>query len=163
MGEGLKDELKEIKDLLIEEKVNKNRKFRLPFGKKTSVRQARSGYVTIMKINENGFIDFQKEKIEEQTIMIDGIPRLSTPDYVLHWKKNPLVIIPSWSVKPFSPNDSYEKTETEGMNVKGYKILLDKMKKETVNPKKQMGGLFKWIIGIGLVAIIAYAFVSGGG
>jgi len=163
MAEGIKDELKEIKDLLIEERIHKEKKFRLPFGKKTSARQARAGYVTIMKINENGFIDFKKEKIEEQTLMIDGIPRLSTPDYVLHWKKVPMVIIPSWSTKPFSPTDNYEASEKENNNIKGYKILLDKMKKETIDSKPKMGGMLKWIIGIGLVAVIIYAFVSGGG
>jgi len=159
----LKDELKEIKELLVETKVKKEKKFRLPFTKKVSPRSGRKGYITILKINENGFIDIKKEKIEDQTVMIDGIPRLAPPNVVLHWKKNPILILPSWSVKPFSPADNYEDSEKEKMNTKGYKILLDKMKKETVGTKPQMGNMIKWIIGIGLLGIIVYAFVTSGG
>ena len=159
----LREELKEIKELLVETKEKKEKKFRLPFTKKVSPRSGSKGYITLLKINENGFIDIKKEKIEDQTIMVDGIPRLAPPNVVLHWKKNPILILPSWSVKPFSPADNYEESEKEKMNTKGYKILLDKMKKETVGSKPQMGNMIKWILGLGLLAIIIYAFVTSGG
>ena len=57
---GINEELMEIKGMLREKEEKeklKVKKFRLPFGKKTSPRQARKGFVTIMKINENGFIN----------------------------------------------------------------------------------------------------------
>jgi len=160
---GLNKELQDIKAMLAPEDKEKKKKFRLPFGKKVGKSQKKKNYVTIMKINENGNIDFQKRQIREQTFIEDGIPRLGTPDYVLRWKKNPMIIIPSWSVKPYSPEEAHSKSLNDGSNTKGYKILMAKMLSETIKPTKQMGSMVKWILGIGLLAIIGYAFITGGG
>lgn len=159
---GLNKDIQEIKAILRPEEKEKVKKFRLPFGKKVGKLQAKKNFVTIMKINENGNVDFQKRQIQEQTFIEDGIPRLGTPNYVLRWKKNPMVIIPSWSVKPYSPTEQYEKSLNDGSNTKGYKILMAKMQSEIVKPTKQMGGVIKWILGIGLLVIIGYALISGG-
>jgi len=162
MGE-LKDELREIKELLRErEEPKKQKKFKMPRKGKVSPKKASKGFVTIMKINENGYIDFSKEQIKEQTVMVDGVPRLTTPEYVLHWKKNPVVILPSWSVKPYSPEEQHDKSLIDGSNTRGYQILMAKMKSETISAKKSMGGALKWIIGIGLAALIGYALITGG-
>lgn len=160
---GLNKDIQEIKARLTPEEKEKPKKFRLPFGKKVGKSQAKKNYVTIMKINENGNIDFQKRQIKEQTFIEDGIPRLGTPDYVLRWKKNPMIILPSWSVKPYSPKEQHEKSLSDGSNTKGYKILMAKMLLEAIKPTKQIGGIIKWILGIGVLAIIGYAFISGGG
>jgi AAA15 family ATPase/GTPase len=166
---GLSEDIKEIKDELLkkkkeeEEVKEKKKEFKIPFFKRVNPKQASKGYVTVMKINENGFLDFQKEKIVEQTTMIDGIPRLATPEYVLHWKKNPVIIQPSWSVKPFSPEVMSKSSLLDGSNTKGYKILMARMKSDTVGTKAPMGGMMKWIIGIALAAIVGYALISGGG
>lgn len=163
MGE-IQDDLKDIKELLYQQQQQKKqKKFKIPFGARVKPAQAKRGFVTVMKINENGFVDFKKEQIEEQTIMVDGVPRLATPDYICHWKKNPMVIQPSWSIKPFSPADSYEKSMTDNTNIKGYKLLMNKMKLETISSKKTMGKFLPWIIGIGIAAVIGYALISGGG
>lgn len=159
---GLQEELKEIKDLLKEEKKPKRKKFRIPFGKKVGKSQAKKNYVTVIKINENGNLDFKKLQIDEQTIMEEGIPRLAATDYVLRYKKNPVIILPSWSVKPYSPSEQYEKSLNDGSNTKGYSILMAKMLKEQVNPKKQIGGMIKWILGLVVAGIIGYALITGG-
>lgn len=162
----INDDVAEIKQFLkSKEETEKEttKKFKLPWGSRVSPRNASKGYVTMMKINENGFIDFYKEKIKEQTTMIDGIPRLATPNYVLHWKKNPIIIQPSWSVKPFSPEENHSTSLIDGSNTKGYSILMARMKSDTTSGKKEMGSLMKWILGLGLVGIIAYAFITGGG
>ena len=160
---GLNEELQEIKAILKQEEKEKPKKFRLPFSKKVGKSQSKKNYVTIMKINENGNIDFQKRQIKEQTFIEDGIPRLATPNYVLRWKKNPMVIIPSWSVKPYSPSEQHEKSLNDGSNTKGYKILMAKMQSEIIKPTKQISGIIKWILGLGLLAVIGYALMTGGG
>jgi len=160
---GLKTEIQDIKAMLRPEEKEKKKKFRLPFGKKVTKSQKKKNYVTIMKINENGNIDFQKRQIKEQTFMEDGIPRLGTPNYVLRWKKNPMIIIPSWSVKPYSPPEEHEKSLNDGSNTKGYRILMAKMQSEIIKPTKQMGNVIKWILGLGLLAVIGYAFMTGSG
>jgi len=160
---GLKTDMQDIKAMLRPEEKEKKKKFRFPFGKKVGASQKKKNYVTIIKINENGNLDFQKRPIVEQTFMEDGIPRLGTPNYVLRYKKNPVVILPSWSVKPYSPSEEHEKSLNDGSNTKGYKILMAKMQSEIIKPTKQMGSIIKWIIGLALLAVIGYAFMTGGG
>jgi len=40
---------------------------------------------------------------------------------------------------------------------------MAKMQSEIIKPTKQMGGILKWILGLGLLAVIGYAFMTGGG
>lgn len=161
---GLNERLERIEMELSKEKEKiPEKKFKLPFGKKVGKSQKKKNYVTILKINENGEIDFKKTQIQSQTFMEDGVPRLGTPDYVLRWKNNPMVILPSWSNKPYSPSEQFQRSLEDGSNIKGYKILLAAMQEEALGKKKQIGNLFKIIIGIALAAIIGYAFITGSG
>lgn len=140
------------------------KKHRFPFGKKVGRSQKPKNFVTILLLNENGTYTFKKYQIEEQTIMHDLIPRLASAGHVMFDKKgNPLMILPNWSVEPFSPLDHYNKTIKEGSNTKGFQILMAKMQSEIVSGKKKIGGALKWIIGGALGLIIVYALVSGGG
>jgi len=161
MGE-LQNELKEIKQLLEQQEKKKEKKFRLPFFSKVGKGQRKKNYVTIQRINENGDVTFKKVQIDEQTFMEEGIPRLAASGYVLRFKKNPLIILPSWSVEPFSPMEHYEKSLLKGSNSVGYRLLLNKMKLENEGKKKKMGNILPWIIGIVILGIVAYAFISGG-
>ena len=112
-----------------------------------------------MKINENRSIEFKKVMISEQSFIENGIPRLGTADYMLMFKKNPMIVLPAWSVKPFSPTEQYEKSMLDGSNTKGYKILLEKSLLNASKPKKDLGAL-KWILGGILAGIIIYAFIG---
>lgn len=159
---GLAEEMKEIKEILKDDKL-KEKKFKFPFGSKVSGGRAKKNWVTILKINDNGNCTFVKKQIEEQTIMEDGIPRLASSQYVMYYKKNPLIILPSWSVKPYSRAGEYENSLKDGSNTAGYKILLNKMLNETTGAKKQISGMFKLLLGVGLAAIIGYAIITGGG
>jgi len=142
----------------------KEKKFRYPFGKKVGKKQRRNNFVTTLVINENGTCDFRKYQINEQTVLHDLIPRLATSGHMLFDKKgNPLIILPNWSVEPFSPLEHYKETMIDGSNTKGYKILMSRMLSDKVDAKKQMGSLIKWILGLGLGAIIIYAFMTSGG
>lgn len=158
---GLNERIKNVEHVIDEQNKKTEKKFRLPFGKKVGKAQKKKNYITIMKINENGVVNFRKTQISNQTFMEDKIPRLGTADYMLQYKNSPLVILPSWSLKPFSPVDSFKKSLDDGSNIKGYKILLDRMNSEQTKPKREMGGLIKWVLGIGLIAIIGYAFLMG--
>jgi len=164
MGE-IRDELEEIKELIKqkEEKPKKKKKFRLPFSAKINSARAKNNWVTIMRINENGQVTFKRTQINEQTFVEEGIPRLASAGYVTYYKNNPMIILPSWSVEPFSPMEHYNKSLVNGSNAKGFRILLAAMKSQAIDQKKMMARTFKWIIGLGLAAIIGYAFITGGG
>jgi hypothetical protein len=163
INETLEQISKELKEIKGEEDKEKKKKFRLPFGKSVSKGQAKKNYVTIIKRNENGEAQWLKEKIEEQTVMVDNVPRLVTPDHIIHYKKCPIVIIPSWSVEPINWKENYDKSLVNGTNIKGYQILLNRMKLSGVEGgKKQMASWVAWIAGLGLLAIIGYALYTGG-
>jgi len=162
----LKERIEEIESIFssmnAEEKKKKEKKFKLPFGKKVSTGQKKKNFVTVVKINENSHLDIKKIQIDDQTILEDGIPRLATAQYVFYFKKNPWIFLPSWSVEPLSAKTMFEKSQEDGSNTKGYKILMDKMQKEQLKNKKQMSGMIKWIAGLIILGIIGYAFISGG-
>lgn len=145
------------------EKDNKNKKkFKIPFSKRVGTAKKKLNYITLIKINENSQIKFDVVQINDQTIMVDGVPRLATSKDIMYYKKNPIMILPSWSVEPFSPGENFLQSLEDGSNKKGYAILLEKMKKEQLGPKKQLGGIVKLMIGLAFAAIIGYAFISGG-
>jgi len=162
----IKEELREIKELLKDEKEVKKRSpksFRIPFKAKLNSMDKNRNMISVMKINENGYVDFVKLPISEQTVIVDGIPRLASAGYVLHYKKEPILILPNWSVEPFSPLEHYGETLSNGSNTKGYKLLMNRMQSSIMEKKPMMmGGMVKWIVGIGLAVIIGYALISGG-
>jgi len=158
----IEDTLKRIENLEEKEKKKVEKKFRLPFGKKISKGQAGRNYVLVIKINENLNIDFRKIKIDSQTILEDGIPRLASNQYIMYYKKMPVIILPSWSLEPFLPYSNYRESLMKGTNVKGIKVLLAKMIEGTILPKKKMPPIVLWIFGIIIAGAIAYAFISGG-
>ena len=162
---GLQDDIKELRELIATNKLEQQqRTFRFPFGKKVGRGQRKKNFVTILLLNENGTYDFKKYKIEDQTILHDTIPRIASAGHVLFDKKgNPLIILPNWSLEPFSPLEHYQTSLINGGNVTGFKLLMAKMQKEQLTGKKQMGNAVKWIIGACLVGIIIYAIITGGG
>jgi len=161
----IKEDLEKVKEFVENEKLAREekdkKKFRYPFGKKVGKSQKKKNYVTVLKIYENGNASFDKVQIKDQTFWIEGLPRLAASGYVLQERKNPLIILPMWSVEPFSAMEHFVDSLTNGTNAKGYKLLLANMENEAIKQKPQMSGIIKWVIGIGFVAIIVYAFVSG--
>ena len=163
---GIREELNEMKEILQkldEQKETKKKGFKIPFFKKVTPAKAKQNYVTLIKINENAHLNFKTVQIEDQTLLDDGIPRLAGAGYVMYYKKNPVIILPNWSVEPFSTKKSYESSLGDGSNTVGYRLLLAKMKSSAVDGKVKIGGMMKWILGIGLLAIIGFAFLTGGG
>ena len=154
---------KEIEQKAKEDNGVKEKKFRFPFGKRVGRSQKKKNYLTVLLLNENGTYNFKKYQINEQTIMHELIPRLATTGHVMFNKKgNPMVILPNWSVEPFSPKSHFEKSLEDGSNKKGFQILMNKMKSEQISAKKSMGNVLKWVIGLVIAAIIGYALLTGG-
>jgi hypothetical protein len=162
-GGSLKDEIRKLNESvgkLAEGGEKKPREFKLPFSKRVKGASAKKNYATVMLIQENGEVTFKKEKIDNQVIHIDGVPRIATGDMVLRYKKNPMIIQPSWSVKPFSPTENYADTEKQNLNVKGYKLLMTIMKQEAISKKTSFGwGLA--ILGLIIAGVIVYALFFG--
>jgi len=164
---GIENDLTEIKEFMRTQanlgKI-KEKKWKFPFGKKVGAGQKRKNFVTTLILNENGNYEFKKYIITDQTIVHDLIPRLASAGYVMFDKRgNPLVILPNWSVQPFSPLEHYNKSLIDGSNVNGYKLLMAKMQKEQIKPTTQISGWVKWVVGLVIAGIIIYAIFTGGG
>jgi len=113
MEENKEPSLKEKVDLLIEEKnKNKAKKFRIPRRGKLNRSKIKKGYTTIMRIDDNGNVDFEKQRIQDSTY------RLSTKDYhvtekkdILSYKGKPFIIQPTKKLNPYNPlqgnNETY--------------------------------------------------------
>lgn len=159
---GLKEILKEINDKLDENKKPKIKKgLWIPIKARVGRRKAKKGWATFMIIKDNRNIEFEKHKIDESTVVIDGAPRLATPDDMLLYKKKPFVILPSWSVKPFSPQENYEEAVKEGYTSRGWRLLLNRMYSEVVKPKRTISAVLIFILIIGLI-VLGYFAIQGG-
>lgn len=161
--ERIEETLNEIAESLPKKKrrEKKEKDFKIPFNAKVIGKKLKENYITVQKINENGNITFLKEKIIDQTVLVDGVPRIASGEHVLRYKRRPLMIIPTWSVVPFSPAEQSSKSLTDGSNSTGYRLLMNRMQTEVLKIGKKLGG-----IGIGIGAliiggIILYALLSG--
>ena len=161
-GKSLKEQLEEIKGMIKEEKEKKKEKsFWMPLKGRLGKQKVKKGWATICKVGDNRIVSFTKAPIEEQTYMLDGAPRLATPEDTLFYKGKPFIIQPSWSVKPFSPSDNLDQTIDQKYNSHGYKLLLNRIKNETVDVKKKMNTAMVWGIII-LVIVGGYLAFKGG-
>ncbi len=161
---GLTERVKEEVQRELNREATIEKKFRFPFGKKVGISQKKKNFTTVLTLNENGTYDFKKYQIKDQAFWHDSIPRLATSGHVMFDKKgNPLIILPNWSVEPFSPLANYKESMTEGNNTTGYKVLMALMESSKVDSKPKMGGMIKWIGIIAVIGIIVYAFISSGG
>lgn len=137
-------------------------KFKFPFKAKLSKGNIRKNFVTVQIIQDNGDIEFIKVPITNGTISIDGIPKLATSDYTLHHKGKPLIILPAWSLEPFSPVEHYKETVKKDMTTAGRRLMLERMKLDAIKPKGMGFGAIGWIILILVVAGIGYYLFKGG-
>jgi len=140
------------------------KKFKLPFFARLNKKEAANGYVTVCIVRENRNVDFAKAKINEGVISIDGCPRISTTDHLLSYQGQPFLILPEWSVRPFSPTENYDKTIQEQMASAGFKLLLNAVMRGKVEDSKkfQLSGKMIFGIVVGLI-VVGYLLLKGGG
>lgn len=161
---GVKDILKKIylqgKEM---EETRQVKRWRLPRRARVNKKGLKKNYVTALIINENRNVDAVKLQIQDGCIMVDDVPRIATQDYTLLFNGKPMIILPSWSLKPFSPEENYADTVKAELTTAGRKLIAAKMKLEAVQPKKKGGGgMGGWIIlGLAILGVIYY-FIKGG-
>ena len=140
----------------------KSKSWKLPWGKTPSKGQINKGWVTCQIIRNNGAIEFGKYQIDDCTVMIDGLPRTATIDYLLSYKGKPWIIIPEWSIKPFSPVDNYKEMEKEKNTTIGWRLIQAKLEKEAIKPKSAGFGSWTWIVLVIVGLGVGYYLIKGG-
>lgn len=156
--------LKEKVDELFEEKrekekeIYKEKKFRLPFKGKVSKTKIKQGYVTVMVFKENNNVDFVRKQIIGGTIKLDDgepstIHSLKQKD-LFFYKGKPFLLQAKSNLNSWNP--FVEKQETYGQA-----LVMARMEGDKLTLKKGFGKV-GWIVGALVMAVVAYAFITGG-
>ena len=161
--DSLKDLMKKNNKIL-QDLMDKSepKKFKLPFRAKVSKTNIRKNFITVQIIYENGNVEFIKAPIKNGTIDVEGIPRISTADYTLFHKGKPIIILPAWSLKPFSPVENYEETVQKDMTTAGRRLILERMKLDAIKPKGMGFGMIGWVVLVIVIAGVGYYLFKGG-
>jgi len=153
----LRDELKELKEIVSESKKKprkKERGFRLPYKAKVGNRKLRDGYVTVVKIEDNMGVDFIKEPIKDGTIKLGDTFHAVEEYDIFHYKGKPLIFQPKSKLNPYNPLTGQNETY-------GQPYVMARMEGDKITGKKKIGiGLSIGALIIG--AVIVYALFSGG-
>jgi hypothetical protein len=149
----LTDKVNEIYGAFNEMDKKKIKKFRLPRRGKVSKRQVRKGYATIVRIDDNRNVDFEKRPIEDTTYRLKaGDYHTTNEEDIFTYKGKPLIFQPVKKLNPYNP--LVGENETYGQKYVMARMLGDAIK--LVGKKK--GGAFLWII-LGIVVIGAIYFI----
>jgi len=167
MTEGISEKL----DLLVEkfDKMQEKKQFKLPFGIRSAKGKFRRNYAVVELLRLNGAVEFKMIPIEDNTIKIGGIYYDASAEYIMRYKKYPLIILPEWNIKPlgkdeaeeiepFSPKENFKKAEKEGMLSAPEKFILHAIKMDTVKPKGNIN--VKVILLIGALLVGGYVLLS---
>ncbi len=155
--------LKEKVDILLEEKrqkereIYKEKKFRLPFKGRVSKSKVKKGYVSVIVFKDNKNIDIVRKQIIGGTIKLDdgepiSIHSLKQED-LFYYKGKPMLFQSKSNLNPFNP--FVQKHETYGQP-----LVMARMEGDKLSIKKGFGKA-GWIISAVIVAVIAYAFMTG--
>lgn len=153
----LKDEIRAINENF--SKLLNSGKVKGIKAQKIGKSQRKKGYINYIYIRENGSMETTKVPIQEGTTFFDDTPRLATPEYVLNWKGQPTIIQPSWSSKPFSPVENFDKAEKEKMLSVGWRLLANRAELGEIKPKGKMSGWLIFVI-LGVIGVVAYLLLK---
>jgi hypothetical protein len=152
-------------NFLIEREVKKEagevKKKRMRPPKKSKVRRGKlkKGWVGIIKIDENGNISGEKQKIDDSTYKLkDGTYHSLDGKEVLFWEgKFPIVIQPTWKKNPLQ----LRKEADEINETYGQKYIMARMLGDTIKVKKKAGNIIIWLMIAGAV-LFAISYFTGG-
>lgn len=150
----LAEKIDEIREAV--QTTERKKKFRLPLGiRMQKGKPKRKNFVVVQTIKTNGSVSFKMMKIEDDTVKIGDNFYDASSQHILRYKRYPLIIVPEWSMKPFSPKESFEEAAKEGTLTAAEKLILTKMKLEAVKPKMQLNWKIILII-LGVGAAVLY-------
>lgn len=173
MEEETKKPLLEMVEELYEDKHSdkkKKRKFRLPRKGKVSKGKMKRGFMTIQRIDDNGNVTFEKQRISDATYQLStGDYHTSSKEDILSYKGKPFVIQATKKLNPYNPNNQTTKTidgklegPLEGPNeTYGQKYIRARMLADTIKVKGKGGGIIIWLL-IGGAVLFGINYFMGG-
>jgi hypothetical protein len=149
----LKEEIRELKDVISGEKQKKIKKFKIPYKAKLNKSNLKKGFVTVAVIENNKAIDFIKEPIIDGTIKLKDTYH-AVEDYSIYsYNGKPFIFQAKSKLNPYDPLDGPHETY-------GQKYIMARMEGDKITAKKSLG----WGLGIGLlviVGIVIYFVLTG--
>lgn len=158
----LREEIKKLNENLSESIAKKEtKKFKFPMRGRLNKKRVKTGWASICYINENKGVNFMRVPIKESTVLINGIPYLATPEHILNYNNKPFLIVPSWTVEPFSPSKNLDEAQLQNRLAIGNKLILNTLKSEQIQTKPKFD--IRIILIILAVIIAAVYFLNRGG
>lgn len=141
--------LDRMEQLLSQNFAEKPKKIKIPMKARVRRGKIKQGWIGILRVDENGNISGEKQKIEDTTIRLkDGTYHTTDGREILFWNgKFPIIIQPTWKLNPIK----LRKEEGENNQTYGQKYIMARMLKDAIILKKKAGNIIIWI------AIIAAA------
>lgn len=140
-----------VKQLEGSKKVIKSKDLRIIRKAKVRKRKIKKGWVGVLKIDENGNISGEKQRIDDMTIKLkDGTYHSTTGEEILYWDgKFPVVIQPNWRTNPLNiKKDLPLENQTYGQ-----KYIMARMLRDAIVLKgKGSASIIIWILVIGAIA-----------
>lgn len=144
----------EGKEVLANTKV---KKVKMPRKGKASKGKLKKGFIGVFRVDENKNATFEKQKVEGNVFVTkDGTYHATDGSEVLFWEgKFPFVIQKTWKKNPTKLIKDDEKNETYGQ-----KYIMARLLGDVIKVKKKLGGI-GLIVGLGILALIAFQFLGG--
>lgn len=119
--------------------------------RKAKVRKGKlkKGWIGILRIDENGNLTGEKQKVEDSTIRLkDGDYHTMDGEEILFWEgKFPVIIQRTWKLNPEKLRiRKDEKNETYGQ-----KYIMARMLGDTIKVKAKSGSIIVWALVIGAI------------
>jgi len=143
--------LEQLKELRGEIEPVKTKKLKLPRKARVKKRKLKKGWIGIIKIDENGNMSGEKQKIEGSTFVLkDGLTHAINGSEIGFWMgKFPVIIQPTWRVNPLK----IKKLDIDENQTYGQPYIKARMLADTIKVKKGGG---KAIIIIAILLIGGY-------
>lgn len=152
--------MEELESLRNQAKINETKTKKLKVPRKAKVRKGKlkKGWIGIVKIDENGNISGEKQKVEDSTIRLkDKTYHAINGEEVGMWEgKFPVILIQTWRKNPLKIRRGEDSNETYGQ-----KYIMARMIGDTIKIKAggNMGLLY--ILGIGIALYVGYMALTG--
>lgn len=152
--------MKELESLRNQAKAKniKTKKFKIPRKAKVRKGKIKKGWIGIVKIDENGNISGEKQKVEDSTIRLkDKTYHAMNGEEVGMWEgKFPVIIQQTWRKNPLKIRRGEESNETYGQ-----KYIMARMLGDTIKIKAQNAMGLLYIVGFAVLAYIGYMAITG--
>ncbi len=154
----LVDKVNELYKEKEEEKKPNTKKIKIPRKAKVKKRKLKKGFIGVLKIDENGNLSGEKQKIEGSAFRDSvGLFHATNGQEILFWEgKFPIVIQQTWKKNPVDLRKD-AKNETYGQQ-----YIMAMMLGHAIKLKKKAGGLILWII-IGAAVLFGINYFMGSG